>query len=226
MIAIMGALTEEVAGLLEHFPDAQKHEHPAFDIYHTQGHEQTLLIAQCGVGKANAAALCQSLIEQGAKQVIFTGVAAALDPSLKVADIVISTDAMYHDVDVSAMGLPKGQLYLEELCWSADEALVQSAVGAARATTSNKVVTGRIVSGDQFIADQAKIQGLHEDFQASCAEMEGAAVAQICAKNAIPFVIIRSISDGGDASASVDFLEFLPIAAQQSVGVVLGMLER
>ena len=59
-------------------------------------------------------------------------------------------------------------------------------------------MTGRVCSGDQFVADSAKKRRLGEDFGALCCEMEGAAVAQVCAMNAVPFVLIRAISDKAD----------------------------
>jgi adenosylhomocysteine nucleosidase len=54
--------------------------------------------------------------------------------------------------------------------------------------------------------------------------MEGAAVAQVCAMNNVPFVIVRSMSDKADGSAHVNFLEFTKLAAQRSYEIVRHML--
>ena len=52
-------------------------------------------------------------------------------------------------------------------------------------------------------------------------EMEGAAVAQVCAESNVPFGVVRTISDGADHGASVDFVKFLDaLASPFSLGVL------
>ena len=53
-----------------------------------------------------------------------------------------------------------------------------------------------------------------------CTEMEGAAIAQAAYLNDVPFVIIRTISDKADDSASVDYPEFEKIAIANSVKII------
>ena len=227
-IGIIGAMPEELAGLLEALQDSKKLEQRAFDIYSGQLLDHDVLIAQSGVGKVNAAALAQALIMLGASQIIFTGVAGAVSKDLNVGDIVISTDCLQHDVDITSepMSLPIGQIMWEDLSWQADSQLVDIAYTAASAIPECKAIKGRVVSGDQFIADVDKVQWLEETFGAVCAEMEGAAVAQICHKNDVPFVIIRSISDNARQDAGMDFMEFTVLASERAKTVVLSMLEK
>ena len=163
------------------------------------------------------AALAQIFVLEGVSQVIFTGVAGGVAPGLKVGDIVVSRDALQHDADVRALGYALGEVPGEPLSWAADETLQEVALASAQALTevtagAVKVVSGRVLSGDQFIADKGKVTFLFETFGGACAEMEGAAVAQVCSRAGVPFVIVRSLSDSADGGAEVDFRAFTPLA--------------
>lgn len=224
MIGIIGAMPEELEELLELLEHQHSDSSSGFTLYRGVLEGQRVLVAQCGIGKVNAAALTQLMIVQGARQIIFTGVAGAVDPQLKVGDIVVSRDALQHDVEVTALGYEPGQVPGETLYWQADETLCQLAQRAAASLDEVTVVTGRIASGDQFIASSEKVRWLRETFEASCAEMEGAATAQVCARAGIPFVIIRSISDSADHQAQISFQEFTPLAAKRAKRVVRAMV--
>jgi adenosylhomocysteine nucleosidase len=226
MIGIIGAMTEELEALLETLQDKQTTKHGPFTLHAGTLEGQKVLLAQCGIGKVNAAALTQLMILQNVKKIIFTGVAGAIDTSLKVGDIVISTDTMQHDSDVRALGYKLGEVPGETLSWPADETLRELAFSSAQTIEGSNVIKGRVLSGDQFIASAEKVKELREVFQGACAEMEGAAVAQICSKWNIPFVIIRSMSDSADHAAKVDFREFTKIAAAHAKQVVRGMLKK
>ncbi len=226
MIGIIGAMTEELGALLENLTDKQTTQHGPFTLHVGRLEGKEVLLAQCGIGKVNAAALTQLMILQNVRQIIFTGVAGAVDASLKVGDIVISTDAVQHDSDVRALGYQLGEVPGETLAWRADEVLQTLAFGAAKTIDGINVIKGRILSGDQFIASVEKVKELREIFGGACAEMEGAAVAQVCSKWHLPFVIIRSISDNANDEAKVDFREFTPVAAARAKQVVRGMLQK
>ena len=86
------------------------------------------------------------------------------------------------------------------------------------------VFKGRVVSGDQFIADKKVKESIIEKFQGYCTEMEGAAIAQAAYLNHIPFVVIRSISDKADDSASVDYPAFEKKAIENGVRLVSHMV--
>lgn len=226
MIGIIGAMTEELELLLENLQNKQTTQHGPFTLHAGTLEGQEVLLAQCGIGKVNAAALTQLMILQKVDKIIFTGVAGAVDKSLKVGDIVISTDTMQHDSDVRALGYQLGEVPGETLTWQADEHLRTLAFDAARKIEGINVITGRVLSGDQFIASPEKVKELREVFEGACAEMEGAAVAQICSKWKIPFVIIRSMSDSADHDANVNFREFTKVAAARAKQVVRGVLQK
>ena len=224
MTGIIGALAEELALLLEELQERRDEQQGPFELHLGRLERQQVILARCGVGKVNAAALTQLLISKGAKRLIFTGVAGALAPSLTVGDIVVSTDCVQHDVDATAFDYALGQVPGQPLAWAADEHLKQLALGSARAVDGVQVLEGRVLSGDQFVASPEKSAWLRKTFGGACTEMEGAAVAQVCAKWGVPFVVIRSISDSADDSAEVDFPAFVALAAGRAKQVVRGML--
>lgn len=223
MTGIIGAMPEELEQLLASLRNAETLTRGPLTLHSGELAGQQVLIAQCGIGKVNAAALTQLMILEGITRIIFTGVAGALSPELKVGDIVISTDCLQHDIDVTGLEYPLGQIPGEALSWTADPQLIS----AAETSASGLGVTvqrGRILSGDQFIANSETVKALFKQFSGLCTEMEGAAVAQVCSKWQIPFVIIRSISDSANHTATTDFRSFVQLAARHAKQVVTGML--
>jgi adenosylhomocysteine nucleosidase len=85
---------------------------------------------------------------------------------------------------------------------------------------------GRVLSGDQFISDNVTKHRLIETFQGYCAEMEGAAMAQVAFLNEIPFLIIRAISDQADDEATISYEEFEHAAIKHMVRLVFGILDK
>ncbi len=225
MIGIIGAMPEEIQELLADVRERQEEQLGPFLLHRGLLESQSVVVAQCGIGKVNAAALTQSLIHLGATSIIFTGVAGGLEPGLRVGDIVVSSDCLQHDVDVSALDYSVGQIPGESFSWQADTVLHRLALQAAQQLKGVRSVAGRILSGDQFLNSTEQMSELRETFAAACVEMEGAAVAQVCSKWQIPFVIIRSISDAGDEASAVDFRSFMPLAAKHARLVVRGVLQ-
>ncbi len=226
MLAIIGAMDEEIELLLGDLQERQELAYPGATLYRGQLDGMTVLLTRGGIGKVNAALTTAHLLAAGASRIIFTGVAGGVHPDLRVGDIVVSTDCVQHDVDVTALGYPLGTVPGEAPAWAADETLRTAAVQAAQEVSGVRVIEGRIASGDQFIASPEGVQRLQTVFGAACAEMEGAAVAQVCAKGDVPFVVIRSVSDTADGSAGVDYREFMPQVARHAKAVVRGMLAR
>ena len=226
MLGIIGAMQEEVALLISELTNHSQQISPGVTLHSGVLDGHSVLITEGGIGKVNAAMTTAALIAAGATQVIFTGVAGGVHPELRVGDIVVSSDCLQHDVDVTALGYELGVIPGEALSWEADAALREVALASARELENVRAVEGRIASGDQFVASREKVTWLWETFGAACAEMEGAAVAQVCAKHNVPFVVIRSVSDTADGEANVDYREFMPKVARHAKQVVRGMLRR
>lgn len=226
MLAILGAMDIETELLL-----ARLERPGTFSLHGVLLHRGELsgsevILATCGIGKVNAARVTMALIAAGVTRLVFTGVAGALDPELRPGDVVVSTDCVQHDVDVTALGYAPGEIPGEPLAWAADGRLQELALAACRDLDDVRAVSGRVLSGDTFLADKTRAVELREGFGGTCVEMEGAAVAQVCAAADLPWVVIRSISDRADGGASPDFRTFTALAARQSAQVVTGLLER
>lgn len=227
-LAIVGAMPEETEPLLAVAVDVVAERAGPFAIHRARLDGVPVLLATCGIGKVQAAALTQALLERGASAVLFTGVAGGVDPTLRVGDLVVAADALQHDVDVTALGYARGQVPGHEAVrWAADAALRDRVAAAARtvaALEGVRVVVGTVASGDRFVADPADVAHLRAEFGAACAEMEGGAVAQVCAAWGVPWAIVRSVSDTADHDAHVDFRAFTKVAAARAVAVVRGAL--
>lgn len=227
-IALIGAMEEEIAKLLEKLKQTEVKRYAGTDFYQGQLNDTEVVVCRSGVGKVNAAICTQILVDRfqvGA--VLFTGVAGALDPSLQIGDIVISRDCMQHDMDASALGFKVGEIpFMNKSAFKSDPQLIEWAEQAGKEIEGPRIMIGRVLSGDQFIADRSEVARLREEFSGVCTEMEGAAVAQVCTLNEVPFVIVRSMSDRADGSAPENFAEFTKLAAERSIRIIEGIVHR
>ena len=228
-LGIIGAMEMEVEtllGLLEG-KNTTLHAGTAFHEGRLEGLE--VVVVQCGIGKVNAALCVQMLCDHyGVTHLVNTGIAGSLNPALDIGDLVISVDAMYHDVDVTNFGYVPGQMAGMPVSFEADSALADLAFAAAESVNSGHTRRGRIASGDQFVCDQALKDKIIAVTGAFCTEMEGAAIAQAAYRNGVPFVILRAISDKADNSAEMDYPTFERIAAHRCAAVTrafAGMLK-
>lgn len=184
-----------------------------------------VVIATCGVGKVFAAVCAQTMILRYSPDfIINTGVAGSLSDSLSVCDIAVSEDVVQHDMDTSPIGDPVGLISgINIVNIPADKKLCEAVCDVARGL-GLRVKSGTIASGDAFIADKQKKTWISETFGAIACEMEGASIGHVCYLNSVPFVVIRAISDGGDDSAAMSFDTFVKIAAENSIKIVVGLL--
>lgn len=189
-----------------------------------------VVLGQCGVGKVNAAAATQAMIDRFAVSgLIFTGLAGGLVPYLHRGDVVIANFVGQHDFDLTAFGKRPGQVSDAGRLIEADPRLVQHAVAAYEQAelperAGRQMVVGTIVTGDSFIADDARLRWLQREFGAVAAEMEGAAVGQVCLANRVPFAVIRVISDSASGGAAGEFIMFLDEASEISYRIVSAMV--
>lgn len=227
-VGIIGAMEEEIHNLLQELEEVNQEERYGIVFYRGNLQGVPVVLCKCGVGKVNAAITAMTLVDHfRVKNILFTGVAGALDPQLDIGDIVISTDCQYHDVDVTALGFAKGVIpFQEHSIFLADKKLIQYAKEACNQLDKVKSITGRVLTGDQFIVDKDTSRYLHHELQGACVEMEGAAVAHVAHLTGVPFVIIRSMSDRADHSAAVNFAEFTVLASKHSSYVVQYMLRK
>lgn len=224
MLGIIGAMEEEVSRLTAAMQEVTVTRRASMDFYKGKLAGKDAVVVRSGIGKVNAGICTQILADLfQVDQVINTGIAGSLDAAIDIGDIVLSTDALQHDMDAVAFGYEPGVIpRMETSIFKADEALLQAAKTACeKANPDIHVFTGRVVSGDQFIADKTKKDYLVSQFTPMCTEMEGAAIAQAAYLNQIPFLIIRAISDKADNSASMDYPAFEAAAIEHTVKLVM-----
>ena len=224
---IIGAMELEVETLKSKMTVSRIVEKAGMDFYEGTLNGAQAVIVRSGVGKVNAALCVQILADVfEVTHIINTGVAGSLNAGLDIGDILISGDALHHDVDATIFGYKPGevpQLGIRE--FPADKRLMQLAKASCEKVNSDcRAVTGRVVSGDQFISSKEVKQKLIDYFQGDCAEMEGAAIAHGAYLNQIPFVILRAISDKADDSAEMDYPVFEKAAALHSAALVEDMV--
>ena len=224
---IIGAMDEEVASLKDALAEVNIKTIAGMEFYEGKLDGKDVVVVKCSVGKVNAAACAQILISVfGVDRIINTGVAGSLDADIDIGDIVVSTDAVQHDMDVTVLGFARGEIpYSNQSVFLADEEMRKSAVQAVRETAPDiHVFEGRVCSGDQFIASREQKEAIISGFGGLCCEMEGAAIAQVCCLNARPFVIIRAISDKADDSEEMSYVEFEKAAAERCAAVTRYMV--
>lgn len=224
-LGIIGAMTVEV----ETLKDAMEH----LSVTHKAGMEfydgvlegLPAVVVQCGVGKVNAAMCAQVLCDCfHVTHLVNTGIAGSLCAQLDIGDLVVSEDAMYHDFDVQRFGYAIGEVPgMDVVAFPANRDMIAYAVAAAEAVHPGHVKTGRIASGDVFVADAERKARIIAGTQALCTEMEGAAIAQVAYRNELPFVILRAISDKADDSAEMDYPTFEAQAAYRCAQVTRSM---
>lgn len=229
MLGIIGAMDEEVDQLKKMMTDVQVKTKACMDFYQGKMNGKDVVIVRSGIGKVNAG-ICAQILADDYKVdgIVNTGIAGSLRSEINIGDIVISTDAVQHDMDAIAFGYPKGQIpRMDVLSFAADEKLCQIAEESCKKVLPELgIFRGRVASGDEFVAKKERKDAIVQEFDAYCCEMEGAAIAQAAYLNQIPFVIIRAISDKADDSAHMDYPAFEAMAIANSVKLMMEMVVR
>lgn len=223
MLGIIGAMDQEVSILKEKMEVKKIDRKASMEFYVGTLNGKDVVIVKCGVGKVNAAVCTQILADcYDVEAVINTGVAGSLRAEINIGDIVVSTDALQHDMDATGFGYEPAEIPLMgKKTFEADAKLRSMIAEACREVNPEiGVFEGRVVSGDQFVSDGDVKARLVKMFDPYCTEMEGAAIAQAAWLNQIPFVIIRAISDKADGSAQMDYSEFEAKAIEHTVKLV------
>lgn len=249
------AVCQPVTGLLGAFPPElvllqnkmqNKTDMLIQNIRFTRGilNGKVVVLAQTGIGKVNAAIATALMIEHfKPHEIIFSGIAGGIDTALAPGDIVIGTLLAYHDYGtLTDTGIRYGatknpaDILPNPLYFASDTNLVNKAVTAAGKLVLEKIrreegsftpliKKGIIVTGDTFVASDVVTKRLRNDMHAAATEMEGAAIAQTCWQQNIPFLIIRSLSDNANNKASADVQNFYQIAASNAATLVMAIVK-
>jgi len=223
---IIGAMEPEVAILKSKLINSQITEHAGYTFYQGELDGSDVVIVQSGIGKVAAALATAILIDKFQPDyVVNTGSAGGFEQSLKVGDIVISSEVRYHDVDVTAFGYEIGQLPANPAAYIPHPDLVAAAQTGIDALDNIKTLVGLITTGDTFMTADADIAKARANFPTMAAvEMEGAAIAHTCHQFNVPFVVIRSMSDIAGKESPTSFEAYLETASVNSSQLVINML--
>ena len=205
MIGIIGAMDEEVAKIVEAMEIERQEDKACMSFKAGKLNGKDVVVVRSGIGKVNAAVCTQILVDDfGVDYVINTGIAGSLKAEINIADIVISSDVLHHDMDASGFGYPLGQIpRMDVLSFEADKHLIDVAKEACdKVLPEIGTHIGRVVSGDQFKSDKAVKERISANF------------------NKVPFVILRAISDKADDSATMDYPTFEKQAIENSVKLI------
>lgn len=229
MIGIIGAMSQEVENLKAEMRDVSICRVAGMDFYRGTLCKKEVVVVRSGIGKVNAAICSQVLADRyHITAIINTGIAGSLRDEINIGDIVLSEDALQHDMDAVGFGYALGQIpQMDHSIFKGDCRMIEIAKECcSRVVPEVGVHVGRILSGDQFVSDKAKKAWLTQTFEGYCTEMEGAAIAQAAYLNNIPFLIIRAISDKADDSARMNYDEFEAKAIEHSVKLVKALVEK
>ncbi|MBS4069422.1 MAG: 5'-methylthioadenosine/adenosylhomocysteine nucleosidase [Sulfurimonas sp.] len=225
-IAIMGAMPEEISPILEKLDSYKTIEFAGNRYYETTYRGVELIIAYSKIGKVFSALTATTMIEHfGADRLLFSGVAGAVSPMLRVGDLIVATKLSQHDLDITAFGHPYGYVPEGAVFVEADREMIEISKAVAL-EMGKKVQEGIIATGDQFVANEERKNWIGKTFGADALEMEGGSVAVVCNALGVPFFILRAISDAADMDASFSFDEFLQTSAKESAEFVMKMVDK
>lgn len=226
ILGIIGAMNEELEILLSDMELQDKKTIANMTFNKGKLWNNDVVAVVCGIGKVNAAICTQILVsEYKVDKVINVGVAGGISKDIYPGDVVVAENLVEHDMDTTAFGDAHGQIpRLDTFDFKCDSHLMERAKEACNNIKNINTFTGRIVSGDVFVADVEKIKWLEKEFNAMACEMEGASIAHTCYLNNVPFVVIRSISDNANNGAHMDYAKFTPIAVKNSTAILKEML--
>ena len=226
--AIVSAMHQELAAVLDLLPDEQKQQVAGREFWLGHLHGQEVVAVLSRIGKVAAATTAAVLLERfQVDRIVFTGVAGGLATGVNRGDVVVADAFLQHDLDASPI-FPRYEvpLYGTDRFATDRELTAQLASAAAQALHGTRVHRGLVVSGDRFVSSSSESRALQAALpDALAVEMEGAAFAQVCHDYRVPFAAVRTVSDRADDDAHGDFLQFIEqVASRHSAAIVEAFL--
>lgn len=222
-IGIIAAMQEEMNAIKEIMTNIT--EKQIYELTFIEGkiNEKDCVLVQCGVGKVNSSRVTQILIDNyDIEYIINVGSAGAATNELDIGDIVIGKKLVQHDFDITAFGHKKGYISNIGECIESDEKLIQrfEKVISYIENKEFKIKMGTIASGDIFCTENTMKEKINKKFDADAIEMEGAAIAQVCYLDKVPFIIVRSISDSPNGKNNITFEKYLELASKRCSSII------
>ena len=222
-IAIIVAVDQELAAMKQKLDKIEEKKLRDLTYYEGTINNKEYILIKSGIGKVNAARTTQMLIDTfELDYIINIGSAGSLNDDLDIGDIVIGEELVQHDFDTTAFGDEKGYITGAGKIFKSNEVLVQKYKEYSLENDLNyKIIAGTIASGDIFLTEKNMKEKIRSKFGADCVEMEGAAIAQICMLNKVPFIVIRSISDKPNGSNQMDYNKFADMASKRCAELIV-----
>lgn len=226
MIGIIGAMDTEVDNIKTQVKNKALSTVAGVDFVCGFIDDVNVCVAKCSPGKVNAALCTQAMIDNfDIDMIINVGVACSLSEDVIIKNVVIASDVCEYDIDITALGEPKGFINGLNVIKVKTDDKISEQLARIAINHGEKIHRGTIASGDTFIANNELKKMLSTEFGAICGEMEGGAIGHTCAANNVPFAVLRSISDGGNENAQLDYPTFKKIAAEISTAIILEFIK-
>jgi len=216
-IGIIAAMNEEVDAIKKIMTDISIRRIYELEFITGKINGKKVVLVKCGVGKVNAARTTQILLNNFAiEYVINVGTAGSLNENIEIGDVVIGEKLVQHDFDVTAAGREKGYITDVGKYFYSDKNLIEKTKKTIEIMKENfNAFIGTIATGDIFVQEIKVKDEIKKEFNADCTEMEGAAIAQVCTLDNIPFIVVRSISDKPNGKNAIDFEKYLELACER-----------
>ena len=226
MIGIIGAMDTEVDNIKTQVKNKALSTVAGVDFVCGFIDDVNVCVAKCSPGKVNDALCTQAMIDNfDIDMIINVGVACSLSEDVIIKNVVIASDVCEYDIDITALGEPKGFINGLNVIKVKTDGKISEQLARIAINHGEKIHRGTIASGDTFIANNELKKTLSTEFGAICGEMEGGAIGHTCAANNVPFAVLRSISDGGNENAQLDYPTFKKIAAEISTTIILEFIK-
>lgn len=225
---IIAAMEEEMQEIKNIMTDIV--EEKIYELIFIKGriNDKNVVLVEAGIGKVNAARVTQILIDKfNIEAIINVGSAGSANDELDIGDIVIGKKIVQHDFDITAFGHPKGYISNVGQYVESDIHLIKKMEQTINNldTQEFKIKIGTIASGDIFCTELQMKNKIRTKFNADAIEMEGAAIAQVCKLDNIPFIVIRSISDKPNGNNEITFDKFLEKASKRCAIIIKEFFE-
>lgn len=228
MIGIIAAESKEMNEIKKLMKNIEEKDLFNLQFFTGKIEEAECVLVECGEGKVNATRTTQVMIDNfKIDKLVNVGSAGAINEDLNVKDVVIADKLVQYDFDISGLGYEKGEICNIGKYIYCDKTLVEECQEAIEniENESYKVVIGTIATADSFCDKPEIAKMVRKEFNAECVEMEGAAVAQVCYLDQIPFLVIRGISDTPNGNNKIDFRKYLEIASKQSAKILQNLIK-
>lgn len=220
---IIAAMKEEMQEIKKIMQEIEEIKIKELIFFKGKINNNNVILVEAGIGKVNAARVTQLMIDKfEIEKIINVGSAGSANNELEIGDIVIGKRLVQHDFDITAFGHPKGFITNIGQYVESDSELISKMEQTISKLSQNefKIKIGTIASGDIFCTEPKMKEKIRTKFNADAIEMEGAAIAQVCKLNEIPFIVIRSISDNPDGKNEITFDQFLEKASKRCAEII------